>query len=244
MTIPHFMANPTLLARESPTISVWSKMTPQTRIRIVVVDDHAMLRKGLGVFLMSYPDLELVGEAANGKEAVAMCADKQPDVVLMDLMMPVMDGISATRLICLSHPQIQVIALTSFGEERMIRDALEAGAISYLFKKVSADDLARAIRAANEGISTYAQEVTDILVQSLHKPKLFFESLTPREREILALMVKAMPNTEIATTLNISVSTTKSHVSNVLTKLNVGTRIEAILLVLEQNLNLGSFYIP
>src|SRR5215207_10395031 len=112
-------------------------MDSQVPIRVVIVDDHAMLRKGLAVFLMSYPDLQLVGDATNGKEGLALCADKQPDVVLMDLMMPIMDGITAARLIRHDFPHIKVIALTSFGEETLIKDVLEAGVISYLFKKVS-----------------------------------------------------------------------------------------------------------
>ncbi len=219
-------------------------MPPQTPIRIVIVDDHAMLRKGLGVFLMSYADLKLIGEAANGKEALAVCADKQPDVVLMDLMMPIMDGIIATTYLRRDFPDMQVIALTSFGEERMIKAALEAGVISYLFKKISADDLATAIRAANEGIATYATEVTDILVQSLHHPKAFTENLTPREREVLALIVKGQGNNEIAAILTISLSTTKSHVSSLLAKLGVVSRTEAIVRVLQHNLDLGSFYVP
>jgi NarL family two-component system response regulator LiaR len=219
-------------------------MDDQDPIRIIIVDDHAMLRKGLGVFLMSYPDLKLVGEAANGKEALALCAEKQPDVVLMDLMMPIMDGIAATRLILHDFPHIRVIVLTSFGEERLIKDALEAGAISYLFKKISAEDLATAIRAAKADVATYAPEVTDILVQSLHKPKLMFEVLTPRECEVLALMVKGVGNNEIATSLTITLSTTKSHVSSVLAKLGVASRTEAIVMVLEHNLSLGAFYVP
>jgi NarL family two-component system response regulator LiaR len=219
-------------------------MVAQTPIRIVIVDDHAMLRKGLAVFLMSYPDLQLVGEVANGKEALALCADKRPDVILMDLMMPIMDGITATRLIRQDYPEIQVIALTSFGEERLIKDALEAGVISYLFKKISADDLARAIRAAHNGISTYAPEVTDILVRSILEPHPIFENLTPREREVLSLMVKGMGNNQIANVLVISRHTAKTHVSNILAKLDVATRYEAIVMVLEHNLNLGAFYIP
>ncbi|MBZ0307567.1 MAG: response regulator transcription factor [Anaerolineae bacterium] len=219
-------------------------MVAQDRIRVVIVDDHAMLRKGLAVFLMSYDDLKLVGDAANGKEGLAMCADKHPDIVLMDLMMPVMDGITATRLIRQDFPDIQVIALTSFGEERLIKDVLEAGAISYLFKKISADDLAKAIRAAHKGISTYASEVTDILVKSLQKPQSVFETLTPREHEVLSLMVKGLGNNEIADSLTISLSTTKSHVSSVLAKLGVASRTEAIVMVLEHNLNSGAFYIP
>ena len=218
-------------------------MDPQTPIRIVIVDDHAMLRKGLAVFLMSYNDLELVGEAANGKEGLALCADKQPDVVLMDLMMPIMDGITATRFIRHDFPNIQVIALTSFGEERLIKDVLLAGAISYLFKKASADDMAKAIRAAHNGISTFAQEVTDILVKSIREPSPIFEELTPRESDVLGLLVKGWANREIANHLVISPHTTKSHVSSILKKLGVTNRFEAIVKILEHNLNLGAFYI-
>lgn len=218
-------------------------MVTQDRIRVVIVDDHAMLRKGLAVFLMSYPDLQLVGEGANGREALTLCADKRPEIVLMDLMMPIMDGITATRIIRQDYPEIQVIALTSFGEERLIKDALEAGVISYLFKKISADDLAKAIRAAQDGISTYAPEVTDILVRSILEPHPVFENLTPREREVLSLMVKGMGNNEIANVLVISRHTAKSHVSSILAKLDVATRYEAIVMVLEHNLNFGAFYI-
>jgi NarL family two-component system response regulator LiaR len=218
-------------------------LDPPTPIRIVIVDDHAMLRKGLAVFLMSYADLKLVGEAANGKEALTLCADQQPDIILMDLMMPIMDGIIATRHIRQDFPDIQVIALTSFGEERLIKDVLAAGAISYLFKKVSADDLAQAIRAAQNGIPTYAPEVTEILLQSLQKPKSRFEALTPREQEVLALMVKGMGNNEIADVLVIELSTAKSHVSSILDKLGVASRTEVIAMVMEESFNLGDFYI-
>ena len=216
----------------------------QNRIRIGIVDDHAMLRKGLGVFLNSYPDLELVGEAANGKEGLALCANKHPDVVLMDLMMPIMDGITATHFIRQDYPNIKVIALTSFGEEALIKDVLAAGALSYLFKKISAEDLAAAIRDAQQGISTYAPEVTEILIRSIREPHPVFENLTPREREVLALMVKGMGNNEISNQLVISPSTTKAHVSSILAKLGVTSRTGAIVMVLEHNLNLGAFYIP
>lgn len=218
-------------------------MDRQTPIRIVIVDDHAMLRKGLAVFLMSYADLKLVGEGANGKEALTLCDEKRPDIILMDLLMPIMDGITATRLIHQEFPEIQIIALTSFGEERLIKDVLTAGAISYLFKKVLADDLAQAIRAAHRGIATYAPEVTDILIQSLQKPSSRFETLTPREHEVLELMVKGMGNNEIADALTIELSTTKSHVSSILGKLEVTSRTEVIAMVMEDNFNLGDYYI-
>src|SRR3954467_5259595 len=151
----------------------------QTPIQVVLVDDHAMLRRGLAVFLASYSDLKLIGEASNGREALALCAEKHPDIVLMDLMMPVMDGITATRLIHQEYPEIQVIALTSFGEEALIKEILEAGAISYLFKKVSADDLAAAIRAAQAGLSTLAPEAIEILVRSAQQPNIELQDLTP-----------------------------------------------------------------
>lgn len=219
-------------------------MDSQTPIRIMIVDDHALIRKGLALFLTDFPDFELVGEAGDGEEALTMCADKHPDVILMDVMMPIMDGVAATRLIRQNFPDIQVIALTSFGGERMIKDILEAGAISYLFKKTSPDDLTNAIRAATKGISTFAPEVTDVLIRSVRHTHSIFEGLTAREREVLSLMLKGMGNTEISDQLVISLSTTKSHVSSILTKLGVTSRTEAIVLVLEHNLNSGSFHLP
>ena len=218
-------------------------MVTQAPIRIVIVDDHAMLRKGLGVFLMSYDDLQLVGEAANGKEALTVCAELLPDIVLMDLLMPIKDGISATRLIRQNFPNTQVIALTSFGEERLIKEVLVAGAISYLFKKVSANDLAKAIRDAHNKISTFAPEVTDILVKSIRKPEPTIDTLTPREVEVLGLLIKGMGNHEISDVLTISGATTKNHVSNILAKLGVSSRIEAVILMLEHNLTIGAFYV-
>jgi NarL family two-component system response regulator LiaR len=203
-----------------------------------------MVRRGLAVFLRSNADLQLVGEGSNGKEAIALCAEVNPDVVLMDLMMPVMNGITATRHIALHYPHIKVIVLTSFAEERLIKDVLEAGALGYLLKKISANDLANAIRAAHRGIATYAPEVTDILVQSVRKPHSIFANLTAREQEVLGLMVKGMCNNQIAEQLVVTLSTTKSHVSNILSKLHVNSRTEAIILVLEGNLKLDNFYIP
>lgn len=218
-------------------------MVTQNLIKVVIVDDHAMLRKGLALFLHSYSDLLLVGEAANGEEALVVCGEKRPHIVLMDLMMPIMDGVTATRHIRRDYPNTQVIALTSFGEETLIKGVIEAGAISYLFKKVSADDLCKAIRAARVGDSTFAPEVTEILVQSIQQPALAFQNLTARERELLALMVKGIGNKEIAAQLMISLATTKSHVSSILTKLGLSSRSEAIVRVLEHNLNAGVFYI-
>lgn len=218
-------------------------MAVENSIRVMIVDDHAMLRKGLAVFLMSYDDLKLVGEAVNGQEAIALCEELRPDVVLMDLLMPIMDGVTATRHIREAYPETQVIVLTSFGEEMLIKDVLEAGALSYLFKKISADDLAKAIRAAHAGFSTFAPEVTTILVQSITQPHPPFEDLTARERDVLSLVVKGMGNNEIAESLVVSLSTTKTHVSSILAKLGANSRIEAIIMVLEHNFNLGTYYI-
>ncbi len=218
-------------------------MVTENQIKIVIVDDHAMLRKGLAAFLSSYADLKLVGEAANGKEALTVCAEKQPEVVLMDLMMPIMDGTAATRHIRQEFPAMQVIALTSFGEETLIKDVLKSGAIGYLFKKVAADDLANAIRAAKNGISTFASEVTEILIRSVHEKHGLFEEFTPREREVMSFMVKGMGNTEISDTLVISPATTKNHVSSILAKLGVTNRTEAIVKVMQENINLGAFYV-
>jgi NarL family two-component system response regulator LiaR len=217
--------------------------TTPPRIRLAIIDDHAMVRRGLAVFLRGNSDIELVGEGSNGNDALVLCKEVKPDVVLMDLMMPIMDGITATSHITLHYPDIKVVVLTSFAEEQLVKDVLKAGAIGYLLKKISANDLANAIRAAHRGISTYAPEVTDILVKSVRQPHSIFQDLTAREREVLGLMVKGMCNTEIATQLTVTVATTKSHVSNILSKLNVNNRTEAIIKVLEYNLTLDNFYI-
>ena len=211
-------------------------MTNPTPIRVMVVDDHDMVRRGLAAFLRVKPDLKLVAEARNGQEAVDLCAERQPDVILMDLVMPQMDGAAATRLIRERCPEIQVIALTSFQEQALVEQALQAGAISYLLKNVSANDLADAIRSAHAGRSTLAPEAVQALVQATgHEPNLGHD-LTPREREVLALMVEGLHNPEIAERLTVSRSTAKAHVSNILAKLGASSRMEAISLALQHKL--------
>jgi len=213
-------------------------MTEPDRIRVLIVDDHAMLRRGLATFLLSFDDLELVGEAANGAEALHLCGQVQPDVVLMDLVMPNMDGATATRVIRQHHPQVQVIALTSFREEELVRGALEAGAIGYLLKNVSADELAEAVRAAHAGRPTLAPEAAEALIQAAtHPPPTLGQDLTPREREVLALMVEGLRNAEIAERLTVSPSTVKFHVSRILSKLGVSSRTEAVALALQHDLS-------
>ena len=205
-------------------------------IRIMLVDDHAMVRKGLATFLKIFDDLELVGEAGNGTAAIQLCGEILPDVVLMDMVMPEMDGTSVTRAIREKFPAVQVIMLSSFKEGNLVRNALEAGAIGYLLKDVSADELAGAIRAAYTGRSTLSPEAAQALVQSTHQtPEIGFD-LTEREYEVLILLVEGLNNTQIAGKLTVSSSTVKSHVSNILSKLGVASRTEAVTLALRQGL--------
>jgi two-component system, NarL family, response regulator LiaR len=212
-----------------------SKATPHP-IRVLLVDDHTMVRRGLATFLKIFDDLELAGEAADGGEAIQLCGQVKPDVVLMDLVMPEVDGVSATRAIREQFPEVQVLALTSFKEEHLVQSILQAGAIGYLLKDISADDLAEAIRAAYAGRATLAPEATQALVDAATHPFTPGFDLTEREREVLALLVEGLTNTQIAGKLYVSPSTIKSHVSNILSKLGVASRTEAAALALRHGL--------
>lgn len=200
----------------------------QQPVRVMIVDDHAVVRSGLAAFLEVYEELEFVGEAAGGADAVAKCRSLSPDVVLMDLVMPEMDGAEATKLIREECPHVQVIVLTSYKEEELVQAALKAGAISYLLKNVSADELAKAIQAAHAGNPTLAPEAAQALIKAATHSDQPGPELTDRELDILRLMVDGLSNPEIATKLFVSRSTVKFHVSNILMKLGASTRTEAV----------------
>ena len=204
-------------------------------IRVMLVDDHTMVRRGLATFLKIFDDLQLVGEADSGEAAIQLCAEVLPDVILMDMVLPAMDGAAATRAIRQRFPQVQVIALTSFKTGELVRNALEAGAIGYLLKDVSADELVRAIRAAHAGRATLSPEVAQTLVEAANQPRPGL-TLTERELEVLVLLVDGLNNTQIAGKLTVSPSTIKSHVSNILSKLGVTSRTEAVTLALRNHI--------
>jgi NarL family two-component system response regulator LiaR len=212
------------------------KTSSSPPIRVMLVDDHTMVRKGLATILKVFDDLQLVGEAENGKTAIELCSTTLPDVILMDMIMPDMDGVAATRAICEKYPRVKVIALTSFKEGNLIKNALEAGAIAYILKDVSAEDLVRAIRAAYAGHATLSPAVAQSLVESANQPPAPGLNLTEREREVLALMIEGLNNTQIAARLTVSPSTIKSHVSSVLSKLGATSRTEAVTLALRHNI--------
>lgn len=202
-------------------------------IRIVLVDDHAVLRSGMRYILDVVEAVEVVGEASNGLEAIELCETLEPDIVLMDLMMPEMDGIEATRAITAAHPQTRVIVLTSFEDGDNVNAALDAGAISFLTKNISASDLTAAIQKAYANESTMSPEAVQSLIAAKKAPKVPGSNLSEREKEVLAQLAQGLTNTEIAEVLFISRATVKRHVSNILTKLDVKTRTEAVALALK-----------
>ena len=208
-------------------------MTQSHPIKILLVDDHMVVRSGLSTVLSVNDDLQLVGEAENGEEAVLLCETLQPDVVLMDLVMPQMDGVAATRFIKQRWPRIQVIALTSFKEKEYVEGAIKAGANGYLLKNISAEELLKAVRRAVEGQPSLSPEAAQVLIQNVGNPAAPLPEFTDREKDILVLMAKGLNNTEIAERTFISHSTVKFHVSNILSKFGVTTRTEAVALAVK-----------
>ena len=211
-------------------------MIEEQPIRILIVDDHAMVRSGLRNFICAYDWMEPVGEVADGSKAIEFCASHAVDVVLMDLVMPGMDGLNAIRgIMALSRP-IKIIVLTSFNENDSIERALKAGATSYLLKNVSAEVLAQTILAAQAGHAYLSPEISHgVMITACQKPSPGYD-LTAREKEVLALMVKGLSNSDIAAKLAISLATTKYHLSNIFSKLGAKSRVEAVAIALDRNL--------
>ncbi len=206
------------------------------RIRVLIVDDHPMVRGGLKDFILAYDWMEAVGEAPNGLKAVEFCAAHDVDVVLMDMVMPLMDGSEATRRILAQGKPVKVIVLTSFHERDLVQQALKAGATSYLLKNVNADELAEAIWAAHGGFSTLAPEATKALIDTERQNPGLGADLTEKEREVLAMLVKGLSNQEIAARLTISMATVKYHLTNIFSKLGVKNRVEAATVAIDLHL--------
>ena len=211
-------------------------MTEENRIAVMVVDDHTVVRHGIRFSLLAFDDIKLVGEAENGAEAVRVCSEVQPDVILMDMLMPGMDGVAATRAILERYPHIRVIALTSFQEGSLVEEALQAGAISYMLKDVAVDELVDAIRSACSGQSTLAPAAAQALaLEAIRSPEQDFD-LTDRQLEVLALIVEGLSNAQIAEQLTISLPTARFHVSTILSKLGATNRAEAAALAIKHRL--------
>lgn len=211
-------------------------MNDNTPIRVIIADDHAMVRVGLSTILESLPDMHLVAEANNGNEAIELCKTFHPDVILMDVKMPGMDGIQATQQIKTRFPDVQVIVITSYDETNLVNKALQAGAIGYLLKNVSASELGSAIRNAKLNKPTLAPEATQALIHASTHDKSFDFDITDRELDVLQLMVKGLSNAEIAQHLQISRFTVKNHVSSIFSKLDVASRTEAATLAIQHHL--------
>lgn len=197
-------------------------------IRVLIVDDHAIVRQGLRLFLTTDPELEIVGEATNGQEAVDLAAEKHPDVILMDLLMPVMNGVEATGIIKRQNPDTEIIALTSVLEDASVVNAVRAGAIGYLIKDTEVSELVRAIKAASEGQVQLSPKAAQRLLADIRAPQSP-EKLTDRETDVLRLVAQGKANKEIARDLGIGEKTVKSHVSSILSKLGVTSRTQASL---------------
>lgn len=208
-------------------------------IRVLVVDDHAIIRKGIGAVLDLVPDIDLVGEAENGKQAIILDRELAPDVILMDLMMPEMDGIECIKQIKIQRPKARILVLTNFAGEEMIFPAIKAGAMGYHLKDSSPDRLVDAIRQVNQGVASLHPSIAKKVLEEFHsteKRRLSEEPLTRREMEVLKLIAQGFENKEIAEQLIISDATVRTHVSNILGKLHLASRTQAALYALREGL--------
>ncbi len=211
-------------------------MAESAPIQVMVVDDHPVVRNGIRFSLLAFADIQVVGEASSGQETIERCAQLQPDVVLMDLVMPGMNGVQTTRTLRAAFPHMQVLALTSFQEGNLVQEALQAGAIGYLLKDVSIDELARAVRLAAQGLPTLAPAAGQALVQTRTQAPKIGHDLTEREKEVLALLVEGLSNQQIADRLVISPATVKFHISSIRSKLGASSRTEVVILTMQHKL--------
>jgi NarL family two-component system response regulator LiaR len=205
-------------------------------IRVLIADDHELVRRGLVAYLKTFPEIVLVGEATNGENAVRLCDAEKPDIVLMDIIMPGLDGIAATQQINIAHPEVRVIVLSSSHDEAVIAAALEAGAEGYILKNSPAEELIDAIKSVSAGKQFLTPEVTQALIKRASRPAEPQYHLSEREQEILTMLVKGMNNSQIAEQLSISRTTVKFHLRGLFTKLNVSNRTEAVALAYQKHL--------
>ena len=211
-------------------------MNKEKTIEVLVVDDHPMVRHGIKTILLTFDDIRVVGEAGNGLEALARCQETTPDVILMDIVMPGMNGVETTRAVLDRYPQVKIIVLTSFPDQDLVQETLEAGAIGYLLKDTPIDALGDAIRSAHAGHSTLAPEATQALIQSKSRPPKLGHDLSPREREVLALVVEGLSNDEIADRLVISPNTVSKHVSACMSKMGATNRAQVAALAVRHQI--------
>ena len=211
-------------------------MSNAKNIEVIIVDDHPMVRHGIKTMLLTFDDISVIGEAGNGLETLALCKETLPDVILMDIVMPGMNGVETTRAVLERYPQVKIIVLTSFPNQDLVQETLEAGAISYLLKDAPIDVLGDAIRSAYAGHTTLAPEATQALIKNKTRPPKLGHDLSAREREVLALVVEGLSNDQIADRLVISTNTVRKHVSACLSKLGATNRAQVAALAVRHQI--------